>query len=347
MKNIAMKLLVASTVVLTSACAKLDFPSLIGEHSSENGKTVIRNDSYKDAQGAHTGTFVGQKTIAFGQELEQIKVSHQNNREELAQIQQIISTNTTQYNNTVGSIESKLQIGTTPNDTNLRNRLRQAQNNVQTISVNTNALNSLSIKAANDADSATYLVDSIRAAFNLSGADDKDHRRLRNLLNKAEQLLLTVNRTGDEINGDSAHRQQYLISAQKQLARLSAAIRVGRFSNDAPVPTPRPALFGKNNALQTATITSNKPLFVAKFKNDNFSYKEGLSTAVKSAVKRKSNTFFEVLAVSDASSVNKAQRQAHKIFKEITAMGVNSDNINLSAKTDDKTDGAEVWIFVR
>ena len=165
MKNIAMKLLVASTVVLTSACSGAGFPSLLGSDSAGNGNIVVRSGSYEDAKGANTGTFVGQKIIAFRQELEQIKVSHQSNREELTRIQKNITVNSTQYNNTVGSIESKLQIGTTPGNPNLYNMLQQAQNNVQTMSMNANALNNLSVKVANDATSTVYLIDSIRAAF--------------------------------------------------------------------------------------------------------------------------------------------------------------------------------------
>ena len=60
MKNIAMKLLVASTVVLTSACSGAGFPSLLGSDSAGNGNIVVRSGSYEDAKGANTGTFVGQ-----------------------------------------------------------------------------------------------------------------------------------------------------------------------------------------------------------------------------------------------------------------------------------------------
>ncbi|MEI3581289.1 MAG: hypothetical protein V8R89_01270 [Alphaproteobacteria bacterium] len=354
MKNIAMKLLVASTVVLTSACSGAGFPSLLGGDSAGNGNIVVRSGSYEDAKGANTGTFVGQKIIAFRQELEQIKVSHQSNREELTRIQKNITANSTQYNNTVGSIESKLQIGTTPGNPNLYNMLQQAQNNVQTMSMNANALNNLSVKVANDATSTVYLIDSIRAAFSISGAVDEDHRQLHNLQNEAEQLLVSINSINSEVNDDSARQQQYLVSAQNQIGNLNTAIRVGSFRNAAPAPAPRPVLFGSKAASRNtqtaaapaAAVRSGKPLFVAKFKNDNVSYKEGLSTAVKAAVNRKSNTVFEVVAVSNGSAAGKAQEHANKIFEEIAAMGVNPGNINLSAKTSAQADGAEVWIFV-
>lgn len=362
MKNTVLKLLVASTVVLTSACAGPDglFPSLLGSDSQEdthaNGNIVVRSGSYEDAHGANTGTFVGQKIIAFRQELEQIKVSHQINREELKRIQKNIAANSTQYNKTVGSIETKLQIGTTPGNPNLYNMLQQAQNNVQTMSLNANALDNLSVKVANDATSTVYLIDSVRAAFHISGAVDEDHRQLRLLQNEAEQLSVTINSLNNQVTDDSARQQQYLASAQSQLSRLNAAIRTGSFKN-APAPVyNRPALFGKPApsraviapaAAQPAAVPNAKPLFVAKFKKDNVSYKEGLSTAVKATLKRKSSAVFDVVAVSAPASQSKARQHAEKIFTEITAMGVTPANVNLSAKTDAKTDSAEVWIFVK
>lgn len=232
--------------------------------------------------------------------------------------------------------------------------LQQAQNNVQTMSMNANALNNLSVKVANDATSTVYLIDSIRAAFSISGAVDEDHRQLHNLQNEAEQLLVSINSINSEVNDDSARQQQYLVSAQNQIGNLNTAIRVGSFRNAAPAPAPRPVLFGSKAASRNtqtaaapaAAVRSGKPLFVAKFKNDNVSYKEGLSTAVKAAVNRKSNTVFEVVAVSNGSAAGKAQEHANKIFEEIAAMGVNPGNINLSAKTSAQADGAEVWIFV-
>ncbi len=352
MKKITIKLLTFSIVALTCGCSYNNFPSLIG--SSQDKNVVVRSGSYEDAKGSNTGTFVGQKIIAFRQELEQIKISHQSNTEELKRITKNIAANATQYNNTVGSIESKLQIGTTPGNPNLYNMLQQVQNNVQTMSMNANALNNLSVKVANNATSTAYLVDSIRAAFNISGAVDEDHRQLRSLQNEAEQLLITINSINNEINNDSNRQQQFLISAQDQMSQLNAAIRVGNFKSSEPIikAKSKPVLFGTKDASLKKTTDNNafltsKPLFIAKFNHDNISYKEGLETAVKAAVNRKSNSIFEVIAVSNINSAAKAQQHASKIFEEIVALGVNPNNINLNAKNSPQTKTAEVWIFVR
>lgn len=203
--------------------------------------------------------------------------------------------------------------------------LQQAQNNVQTMSMNANALNNLSVKVANDATSTVYLIDSIRAAFSISGAVDEDHRQLHNLQNEAEQLLVSINSINSEVNDDSARQQQYLVSAQNQIGNLNTAIRVGSFRNAAPAPAPRPVLFGskaasrntQTAAASAAAVRSGKPLFVAKFKNDNVSYKEGLSTAVKAAVNRKSNTVLKLLPYQTALRPAKRRNMQTKSLKKL------------------------------
>ena len=92
------------------------------------------------------------------------------------------------------------------------------------MSLNANALDNLSVKVSNDATSTVYLIDSVRAAFHISGAVDEDHRQLRVLQNEAEQLSVTINSLNNQVTDDSARQQQYLASAQSQLSRLNAAI---------------------------------------------------------------------------------------------------------------------------
>ena len=79
----------------------------------------------------------------------------------------------------------------------------------------------------------------------------------------------------------------------------------------------------------------------------------GVDVAVVAGSFPSSQTFVEVktaetaLAVADGASTAKAREHATRIFEEIAAMGVSPNNINLGAKTDNRTTGAEVWIFVR
>jgi len=351
MKKIAAKILMASLFPALAACSSTEgFPSLFG--FSGNNVTST-NASYSSAPGTYSGTFVGQKVIAFRKELAEIKESARINRNELQQIRNNILNNTTSYNKNIGTIETKLQVGTTPGNPNMYNLLQQAQNQAQALSLNANALENLSSKVANNATSINYLLDSIRAAFHISGAVDEDHRDLRSLQNEAEQLSVTINSLNKEITTDSNRQQQFVADAQVQLNRLNNAIKAGNFQGNAAVKRPvgKPVLFGNNassaNAGTARYALPGKPLFVAKFAHDNVDYKDGLRTAVKAALERKANAVFDVVAISDVSSQGKAQNHANRIFQEIIEMGVNAGQVNISARNNAKTTIPEVMIFVK
>lgn len=349
MKKIAVKLLMMSSLLAATACTSSGgFPSLFG--SADNNVTST-NASYSPAPGTYTGTFVGQKVIAFRKELNQIKESTKINRNELQQIRNDILSNTTLYNKNIGTIETKLQVGTTPGNPNMYNLLQQAQNQAQALTLNANSLENLSSKVANNATSINYLLDSIRAAFHISGAVDEDHRDLRNLQNEAEQLSVTVNNLNSEINTDTARQQQFVANAQSQLNRLNNAIKNGSFQPNSGSSYQKPALFGHNagrrNGGAARYALPGKPLFVAKFAKDDVDYKDGLNSAVKAALERKPNVAFEVVAVSDVSSQGKAQSHANRIFQEIIAMGVDAAQVNISARNNSKVTAPEVMIFVK
>ena len=78
----------------------------------------------------------------------------------------------------------------------------------------------------------------MRAAFNISGAVDEDHRQLRILQNEAEQLLVSVNSLGGQVNNDAARQQEYLISAQNQLSQLNEAVDGIRIYGETPGKSP-------------------------------------------------------------------------------------------------------------
>lgn len=351
MKKFAIKFLTVSAVLALGACSTSGgFPSLFG-NSDDNVSST--NASYAPAPGTYTGTFVGQKVIAFRKELAQIKDSTKINRSELQQIRNDILNSTTLYNKNIGTIETKLQIGTTPGNPNMYNLLQQAQNQAQSLSLSANALENLSGKVANNATSINYLLDSIRAAFHISGAVDEDHRDLRSLQNEAEQLSVSINNLNAEIGTDSGRQQHFVADAQVQLNRLNNAIKNGNFQQARPMPKQKTVLFGNkanagNNSVSGARYSlPGKPLFVAKFVNEDIDYRDGLSNAVKAALARKPDVTFEVIAVSNTASQGKAQSHANRIFQEIIALGVNANQVNLSARNNAKLSAPEVMIFVK
>lgn len=357
-----LSLLMASLFVISGCAYSSDalFPSLFG--SNEQEEFASSNDSDENAipglgstnfepvkvsEGGNTGTFVGQKVVMFRTELAQLQNAIRINNGQLQQIRASVVNNALQYHKLIGMIEAKLQVGTTPGNPNMFSMLDGAQNNIQVMNANTNALSQLSAKASADAANTEYLVNAIRASYSISGAVDEDHRQLRILENEASQTSILMNSFLNEVNNDIVRQKQYISTASDNISSLASQIKVGSYGVDNVPMGGSQMNFSGAAHMQSANAHNGSPLFVAKFNKSNINYKDGLKQAVKSAQAKKSNVIFDVVAVSPAKgSAAGAKANATQIFQEMIDMGVGADRINISAKTANVS-SAEVQIFVR
>lgn len=368
MKKIANKWsLMAAIPLLISGCSFTSdalFPSLLGSDSQEemisSGNYSANDGSLPElgstnfepleiTSGSNTGTFVGQKVVAFRNELTQLQSAIKNHNEELQRIRTSVINNATQYHKIVGAIETKLQVGTTPGNPQMYTLLQNAQNNIQVMNANTIAMNRLSAQTTSDAAMTSYLLDSIRAAYSVSGAVDEDHRQLRILENETNQTSILMNSLLNETNSDIQRQQQYVETAKNNIVTLNEAIKVGSYGvNNVPFSA---VSGGVRNYSAGSAVASGKPLFVAKFNKSKVNFKDGLKQAVKQAQSAKSTVQFEVVAVSPSASnqmsKSNAQNNAGMVFKEMINMGVGAEKISLSAKTSDAVTSSEVQIFVK
>lgn len=360
MKNLA-KLSFLSVVAALSGCTYSQdsiFPSLYGtdkqeqvleDRSAAEAGIVLGTTNFEPvnvSSVSNTGTFVGQKVITFSNELNLLQNSIKTNNAELQSIRGSVVDNALQYHKTIGEIEAKLQVGTTPGNPHMFEKLALSQQSIQTMNTNSSKLNQLSAKVAADTANTDYLIDAIRSVYSVSGAVDEDHRQLRILENEAGQTSVLMHSLLNEINGDISRQQQYVDTANNNIAKLSEAIKVGSFGINNPSIS-RPAAFrgSVNSNKSVAKMGETKPLFVVNFANDNINYKDALKQAVGSAVAQKRDVVFDVVGVNSLQG-NNAQKYASKIFQEIIAMGVTADRVNISSKTDAKISNPSVMIFV-
>ena len=340
------------------------FPSIFGTEAQENAAASYQNtgnlpilgttnfEPIEIEEGSNTGTFVGQKVISFRNELTQLQTSIKKHNEELQKVRSSVINNAMQYHKTIGTIEAKLQVGTTPGNPNMYALLQSAQNNIQIMNINTDTLNQLSARAASDAAMTTYLLDSIRSAYGVSGAVDEDHRQLRILENETNQTSILMNSLLSEVNADISRQQQYIESARNYIIDLNSSIKVGSYGvNNVPLPGTTVSAGSNPILIGNPNVANLKPLFVAKFNKANVNYEDALKQAVSNAVSAKPNVRFEIVAVtpSNAAQLSKTnvQKNAGEIFKEITNMGVSADKVSLSSKTSGDTNVPEVRIYVK
>lgn len=365
---------ISGSLLMLGGCAFSSdalFPSLVGSSSQEaynaekNGidsadLPMLGSSSFEPlevSKGGDTGTFVGQKVISFRNELTQLQNAIRTNNSELQKIRTAVISNASQYHKTVGAIEAKLQVGTTPGNPQMYALLQSAQNNVQQMNVNSNALQQLSARVTSDASVVNNLLDSIRATFSISGAVDEDHRQLRILQNETNQTAILINSLLNEVNSDVSRQIQYNETANSNIVQLDSAIKHGSYGvSNVPLSAPMPVITSASRTAPASfnadnTAVAGKPLFVAKFNKGNVNYKDGLRRAVNAAKAKKANVVFEVVAVTPisggASARSNAQNQATTIFQEIVNMGVNAERVSLSSRTNAEASSPEVQIFVR
>lgn len=337
------------------------FPSLFGddaaaqtseENNAQAAGIALGTTNFEPvnvSEVSNTGTFVGQKVMTFRSELSQLQSSIRENNAQLQNIRKSVVNNALQYHKTIGMIEAKLQVGTTPGNPQMFEMLSIAQNNIQTMSTNSAALDQLSAKIAADTANTDYLVDAIRSAYSISGAVDEDHRQLRVLENEAGQTSILMHSLLGEVNSDITRQQQYIETASNNIAKLSDAIRVGSFGvNNVPLSRSPMAVEGlpRPNAKAAPALAGGKPLLAVKFSSPDVKYQEGLKQAVANAVAKKPDVIFDVVAVNSPRG-NNAQKYASQIFQDIIELGVSADRVNISSKTDAKVNSPAVMVFVR
>lgn len=306
----------------------------------------------KVSAGSNTGTFVGKKVSTFRNKLSKLQKSIRDNNNALQKTRATIVSNAAQYHKNVAAMEAKLQIGTTPGNPHMLSALQSAQENVQEMNSNAIILNQISNRVSSDAAETEYLLESIRSTYSISGAVDEDHRQLRVLENETSQTAVVIKSLLGEINADAVRQQKYADSASAHLLNLDGAIRQGSFSGAPSNSYLAPAVIAPNSynsGINAAPVlpVSGKPLFTAKFNKANVNYSEGLKSAVNSAVAKKPNVNFDIVAVDPANSNQTARDKAAKIFQEINAMGVSADRISIAGKNSVDTKSPEVQIFVR
>lgn len=378
MKKTVLTLSLISGSLILGGCAFSSdalFPSLVGSSSQEAYNAdknapesadlpMLGSSNFEPlevSEGGDTGTFVGQKVIAFRNELSQLQNAIRTNNSELQKIRASVISNASQYHKTIGAIEAKLQVGTTPGNPQMYAMLQSAQNNVQLMTVNSNALQQLSARVTSDASVVNNLLDSIRATFAISGAVDEDHRQLRILQNETNQTAILIGSLLNEVNSDVVRQIQYNETANSNIVQLDSAIKRGNYGvSNVPLGSSVPVLNLGNKPAAMGYAPANgslsgavagKPLFVAKFNKSNVNYKDGLRRAVNAAKSKKPNVVFEVVAVTPisggASARTNAQNNATTIFQEIVNMGVNAERITLSSRSSVDATSPEVQIFVK
>jgi hypothetical protein len=309
-------------------------------------------------QAAPTGTFVGQKVQQFRGELERLQAQVSSENTQLQQIRREAADHSQRYHATVGAINAKLQVGTTPGNPILVSQWNAAQSLLDQIGSDVAKLSSLSNDVAATSSLSSYLLESTRAAYGLSGAVDEDHRQLAILEDEVNRTVVLIDRLLNELSGDVSRQSAYLSGERRNLTALALAIKNGEmygsslsnaaFSSSAPALTQR-------SAGPVTGEAARRPLVVIRFDRPNVSYEQALYSALSGALARRPGATFDLVAVAPqsgnaaevTSAQNRSKRDAERVLRSMSEMGLPMDRVRLSAMTSQSAQSNEVHVYVR
>ena len=295
-----------------------------------------------------TGTFVNQKVSQFNSELNQLRgtLSLRNNQLESIRAQTV--GNASAYHGMVGGIKSRLQVGTTPGNPQLMGQWRSSQEQLNRIEGDISNMNQLAAQVAADSAMSSYLLDSVRAAYSLTGAVDDDHRRLRGMEDEVNQTTVTIERLLNELTTDIGRQQQFVASERENLMELASNINSGQLYGSQQTSSTSPQMA----SAAPGDFSQRRPLVVIRFDRQDVAYEPALYEAVSRALERRPDAVFDLVAVSPGTgnqnlSSGSARRNAEQVLGSLAGMGLPSDRVMLSAMASPTAQSSEVHIYVR
>jgi hypothetical protein len=325
--------------------------------------------------GQPTGTIVGQKVEGVRAELQRLLAQIGRQNQQLQTIRNQTIQNSQIYHGTVGAISARLQVGTTPGNPTLVNQWNSAQAALARIDNDIAQLHALANEVAGTSTLSTYLLETTRATYGLTGAVDEDHRQLAVLEDEVSRTLVLIDRLLNEINDDIQRQSAYLGTTRAGLTTLSLAIKNGELLGGtltprgvhaaAPAAGPRQptaASFAAPSpaapvepATGAGSAPPNRPLVVIRFDRPNVTYEQALYTAVSRALERRPEASFDLVAVTPnrgspgeaAVASTSSRRNAESVLRSLSEMGLPLDRVRLSATTSTVAAANEVHLYVR
>ncbi|MDB5492114.1 MAG: hypothetical protein JWO78_1963 [Micavibrio sp.] len=324
---------------------------------------VLGNDYYDGGQ-----TIVGRKVESLRTELSNLQKTVSNISERLTKLESGGQAQAAEYFANVATIDTQLQSGTTPGNPRLIKRLAVARNSLEGLAGNVASLNDLAVEVANADSVAGFLLESVRATYSLSGAVEEDHARLAQLEDTINNTAVVVDRLQNNVNDDITRTVSYLGTERNNLRTLSLAVTTGdlfgKSLSNRPFSSAQPANFNPDSSLTpmpgagpspVAPGGSPRPLVKIRFDKANVAYEQPVYMAVNEALQRYPNARFELVAVHPAGGNSaestiestRARRNAEKVLRSMTQMGVTMDRIDLSYMPSADATTSEVHLYIR
>jgi len=305
--------------------------------------------------GQPTGTLVGQKVDSLRGDLGRLQGALGTQNNQLQTQRNSARQFAGNYHSLVGAMNARLQVGTTPGNPELVAQWNQSQAELQQVAASIGALNTLSNEASATSALASFLLESTRATFELRGAVEEDHRQLAVLEDEVNKTVVVLDRLLNELTDDVARTQNYYATERMNLTAMQVAIDNGEFIGGSLASraygVPVPAAPGGGVGL----VGQRQPLAVIRFDRPIVEYEPALFTVINSALERRPNAGFDLVAVAPAVGdparvaleTNKSRRNAENVLRSLINMGLPADRVSLAATSSPQAQVNEVHVYVR
>lgn len=294
-----------------------------------------------------TGTVVGQRVEALRDNLRALQARINQSSGEFEAIEASTTETSQRYHGTMAAINARLQIGTTKGNPILINQWNEAQGDLEQIAADVSKMNSLANTVAEDAGEVGFLLESVQSAFELSGAIEEDHRQLTVLEDETSRTSVLANRLLSQLTNDINRQTAYVGTERMNLTNTSIAIKNGGFLGTSA---------GSRNYLQTATAepaaAERQALVIIRFDREDVAYEQALYDAVSRAMQERPQSNFDVVSVAPlngnlASNQAQSVRNAERVLRSLTDMGLPASRIKLSSTANANVAANEVHVYVR
>lgn len=307
--------------------------------------------------GAATGTFVGKKVVELREELQRLQGNISSQNGALQKLRAQLVGNSQRYHGTIAAVNARLQVGTTPGNPILVQQFKSAQSDLDRLAQDVASMNTLQNSIANSATMASFLNESAKASFAISGAIDEDHRQLAILEDEVNRTDVLIDRLFKEVTSDVRRQTNYVSTERANLNLMSAGIKAGEIYGGSLLNV---AMAGSGAGVQVSagaplSTAGRRPLVVVRFDRNDVPYQQALYNAVSRVLEKRPDAVFDLVAVAPSSggqarvalNSNKARRHSESVLRSLIEMGLPPARVAVSAKTAASARTNEVHLYLR
>jgi hypothetical protein len=243
-------------------------------------------------------------------------------------------------------------------------RLATAQDSLEKLAGNVADINELAVEIANSASVASFLLEGTRSAYGLTGAVEEDHVQLAQLEDSVNNTIILIDRLQNNVNDDITRTSAYLTTERNNLRTLSLAIAQGDLLGKSLSNRPFTSVARQTETVQAAKAgdpaiapspSNPRPLVKIRFDKSSVDYEQPVYMAMNEAMEKFPDSRFELVAVhptkGNAAQVSiestKSRRNAERVLRTLTQMGLPMDRVDISYSGSDDIEGNEVHIYIR